>query len=304
MLSAILKKVRLLGARKVPNVHAGRPVGSDLAELPKLIESFPIGKKLRYCPEYHYDITLDTLIVAYCVNNEYVYSRDAIRTDHEGTPTAIAVGKEKMILPVAQIRQFHLLVPDTSDLEGTLDYERRATIGPGGQFRKNNTITLIANSGARGVSSVDTRVVRLFDIEEGPYATSRMVLLEPDIHSLSVTDQRQELRVAADIPVEFYVKEGKAPCAGSLLDFSGTSVRLRLRVSEESTPTLKPNDPVTIVINLADASKTYRIAGKVFRHKAGVCVVRLEKLYKDGEFTKLSRMDRLELKAAVLNYTG
>ena len=44
----------------------------DIARVRTLIEFFPIGKKLRYYPEFNKDIVLDTLIVAYCVNGHFV----------------------------------------------------------------------------------------------------------------------------------------------------------------------------------------------------------------------------------------
>ena len=49
------------------------PAAFQLARIRTLIEFFPIGKKLRYYPEFKQDIVFDTLILAYCVNGHYVY---------------------------------------------------------------------------------------------------------------------------------------------------------------------------------------------------------------------------------------
>ena len=60
------------------------PAAFQLARIRTLIEFFPIGKKLRYYPEFKQDIVFDTLILAYCVNGHYVYSSDSIDRDAEG----------------------------------------------------------------------------------------------------------------------------------------------------------------------------------------------------------------------------
>ena len=95
---------RFAGKRKAENTRClksflGRAVGFSekdsgseatqatlkISAIKTLIEFFPIGKKLRYYPEFHTDIVLDTIIVAYCVNGHFVYSLDAIEFDAEGS---------------------------------------------------------------------------------------------------------------------------------------------------------------------------------------------------------------------------
>lgn len=300
MLDAILKKFRALVGIDGPAKADSRPV--DLAKLRLLTEYFSIGNKLRYSPEFQRDIVLDTLIVAYGVNHKFVYSRDAVRSDRDGVPASFVIGEEKTAMPASSLRRFLILVPDTTALEGTLDYTRRSNIGPGGQFRKGNIITLMANAGAKGVCNVDTHVIRVVDNLEGPFAKSSMVLLDPDLDTITFTDQRKEPRMLTNIPVEVYVNERSVAYPGSLRDLSGGSARLHLQESKQGMPVLKVNDAVMIVMNFPKTGHSQSIKGKVFRYSAGVGVVLLQKLYKDGEFVNFSQMDTLELKTAVLNY--
>ena len=212
------------------------------------------------------------------------------------------LGEDNNVLPPAKIRQFQVLVPDTSDMERTLDYPRRAIIGRAQQFRKGNAITLIANAGARGLASIDTQVAKRVDMKEGPYANNHMILLNPDLDTLSIRDQRQKPRVKVDIPVSLIVNVDEPPYSAVLCDFSESSVRLRVRQGPRGMPPLKPNGEVTIVLNLSNAASTYWIKGKVFRCETETCVVQFKQLYKDGEFANFSLMDTLELKTGVLNY--
>src|ERR1035437_9260035 len=83
----------------------------DTAKLKELTEFFPIGKGLRYSPDAQLVVVFDTIIVAYCVNQRFIYSRNEIKTDSSGNPSAVVVGEEKSELPADQIQQLQLLVP-------------------------------------------------------------------------------------------------------------------------------------------------------------------------------------------------
>lgn len=276
--------------------------GIDTAKLKVLTEFFPIGKKLRYYPDVQLDVVFDTIIVAYCVNDRFIYSRDAIETDSNGNPSTFVIGEEKVELPVDHIQQLHLLVPDTSDMEGTLDYDRRAIIGRSRQFLKGNAITLMANAGARGVSTLRTQVAEQVTIKDGPYANSKMVLLNPELDSFSVTDQLHKSRGKTRVPVALYFKKDEPPYPCVLSDFSESSVGLRANENQHTMPPMEQDDAVTIVINLGEAAKTYTIKGRILRRSTDSCVIRLEELFKDHEFSHFNLLDFLELKTGLLNY--
>ena len=66
MLKRLFGKSR--GASKDTPHTAHGPEKIDPGRIRTLIEFFPIGKKLRYYPEFNKEIVLDTLVVAYCAN--------------------------------------------------------------------------------------------------------------------------------------------------------------------------------------------------------------------------------------------
>ena len=288
-----------------PSPPKGREKEADVAldgdRMKMLAEHFPIGKKVRYYPEYQRDIVFQTIIIAYRVNDHYVYSREAIQKDGDGMPLAFLVGEKKARLPLDGVRRLQLMVPDTTDMERSLDYARRATLGRNGQFVRGNTITLIAETCHRGIPSLDTQVDSRIKLKDGPYLDNQMVLLRPDFDTLRIADQRQKARVRSDLPVNLYVKEDAPPAACILGDFSDVSMRLATRPGQPGLPALRVNDKVTVVLNLGDATRTYRIRGVVFRAAADGCVVKLRQLYKDGDFSPIKTMDVLEIKTELLN---
>lgn len=267
-------------------------------------EHFPIGKKVRYYPEYQRDIVFHTIIIAYRVNEHYIYSREAIQRDADGTPLAFLVGGKRGRLPLEKVARLQLMVPDTTDMERSLDYVRRASLGRNGQFVRGNAITLISDACRNGIPSVDTQVDSRPRMADGPYADNQMVLLRPDFDTLQIAEQRQKARVQSEVPVSLYLKEDAPPLGCILGDFSDVSLRLRPAVPGQPLPPLKPNDKVSVVINLGDAASTYRIRGMIFRSAADACVVKLRQIYKDGDFATIRTMDVLEIKTGLLNLRG
>ncbi len=287
-----------------PHPPKGREEAADVAldgdRMKMLGEHFPIGRKIRYFPEFQRDIVFHTIIIAWRVNDHYVYAREAIQTDGDGTPLAFLVGEKKTRLALGKVRRLQLMVPDTTDMERSLDYIRRASLGRNGQFVRGNAITLIADTCKRGIPSVDTQVDSRIRMKEGPYADNQMILLRPDLDTLTIADQRQKARVQSHVPVNLYLKEDAPPAGCILGDFSDVSLRLKAAPGQ-AMPPMKVNDKVVVVINLGDVASTYRIKGSVFRAAADACVIRLKQLYKDGDFSAIKTMDVLEIKTGLLN---
>ncbi|MDR2452903.1 MAG: PilZ domain-containing protein [Candidatus Accumulibacter sp.] len=272
----------------------------DLDRIGTLIEFFPIGRKLRYFPEFHQDIVLDTLVVAYCVNGHFLYSMESIEMDRSGLPSLFRADDGRFRLPAAGLRNFQLLVPDTSYLEKKLDYTRRARIGHNGQFAVGNSISLISNAGMKGVSTIDTEVARQVLLPDGPYAHSNMILLTPDFATLSVTDQRRKPRARTNVPVTVILSTNEA-LSGTLVDISEAKVRLRLE-ERGPMPSIRRDDDLRIEFHLGESERRYSLQGSVLRGSAGTCVVALAGQIVSGQIVPFSDLDLLELKAGLLNY--
>ena len=233
----------------------------DGERMQMLAEHFPIGKKIRYFPEFQRDIVFHTIIIAWRVNDHYIYSREAIERDGEGMPTAFIVGEKKTRLPLEKVRRLQLMVPDTTDMERSLDYVRRAALGRNGQFVRGNAITLISDTCHRGIPSVDTQVDSRLRMKDGPYADSQMILLRPELATLAIADQRQKARVPSHIPVSLYLKDDAPPVGCILGDFSDVSLRLIAAPGQPTLPPMKVSDKVVVILNLGDAASIYRIRG-------------------------------------------
>lgn len=302
MLKTLFGKKFGSSGEKNPPQEKTSQLKAELERIRTLIEFFPIGKRLRYYPEFNKDIVLDTLVVAYCVNGSFLYSLESIECDADGFPTAFRVGENNVRIAASALKLFQVLVPDTSHLEMKLDYLRRAQIGRGGQFSKGNYITLISNAGAKGVSTVDTEVAKHVSLRDGPYAQMNLILLTPELKSLSVSDQRIKSRTKTNVPVKVFLPDEKMPLLCTMVDISETSFRLRTSERGATMPALKKGDGMIVQIELGELERQYSVKGSVVRRASETCVVQMDGQIRDGRLAVFSPLDLLELKAGLLNY--
>lgn len=279
------------------------PQEIDLGRLRTLVDFFPIGKKLTYFPEYKREIVFDTLVIAYGVNGQLIYSGDAIERDADGDPTSFRTEANARI-PVSALTSFQILVPDTTDLEMKLDYHRRALIGRGKQFIKGNVISLISRGRTRGMGTIDTIVAKRVMLKDGPYANTKLILLTPELPSIAVTDQRKKARAKTNVPVRLFVLKGKSSGTYTIADISDHAVGVRTGDRDPAMPPMNSGDEVILDIDLGKAKGHYVIKGSVFRRSPENCIIRMEGPFRDGKLGRFSALDLLELKAGLLNYAG
>lgn len=304
MLKLILGKAAGSKRGKAAGSDAATRQANKVAGLKSLIEFFPIGKKIRYSPEFKTEIVFNTIVVAYCVNGEMLYTSESIERDSDGYPLSFRTAKNELRTHISEADLFQLLVPDTSDLEIKLDYERRALIGRGRQFIRGNCISLISDAEGRGVSTIDTEVAKQMLPLDGPYAHTKLILLTPELDTLVVTDQRRKGRAKISVPVTVSLKGGSFSGASTIVDISDGAVRIRFPRRDATTHEIHKGDDVILVINLDKAERNYTIKGAVMRRSAEICVVRLDGFFKDGILATFGAIDNLELKASLLNYAA
>lgn len=304
MLKTLFGKTFASGEAK-PQPAEGNTHGKlDLDRLKALLEFFPIGKKLRYCPEFKKEIILDTVIVGYCVNGEFIYSGEAIERDAQGYPSLFHTSGIRGETPVAKLNLFQLLVPDTSNLELKLDYPRRALLGRGRQFIKGNDISLISVAGAKGLAKLDTEVAKRLTLEDGPYAHSDMILLTPELNSLTVSDQRTKARTKIHVPATLFLLKEQISGLCTIIDVSESAVRVLLQGGlNTAMPGMNKKDEVIIDIILGESEQRYTIKGSVIASRTQeICVIQMDGLVKGGKLSNLEPLDRMELKARLLSY--
>jgi hypothetical protein len=282
------------------STESGEAPVFDRDKLKMLADHFPIGMKLRYYPEYQREIVFDTIIIGYRVNDQFIYSRDALVLDEEGFPRGFRIPGNKM-LPVVALKKFQLLLPDTTEAERTLSYVTRAELGRGGQFRIGNAVTLFVETDDRGIPTMDTMVDRRQIMNTGPFADSPTILVTPEFESLMLADKRRKQRVEASLGADLYLSVGGAPYSCVLGDFSEHSLRLRADEYGPAMPAMDVGATVVVEFELGHAGTICRLRGKVFRRTDQFCVIDVEQVYKFGDFERIHAMDVMEITTTLLN---
>lgn len=282
-----------------------RQTGSAFArdKLKLLAHYFPIGRKLLYYPEYHQKAVLSTIIIGYRVNDRFIYANDAILFDGAEYPTSFRVSENEYV-STDRLKNFALVIPDTSEMEKQLDYITRAELGPAGQFRPGNNITLIADNVDRCLPTMDTTVYRRQVLKDGPYTDSPVILVTPDLDTLKVVDKRKHQRVRAAMWADLYFEKGGAPFRCVLRDFAESALRLSVSDGTQTMPALRVDGPAVVEFGFGSVDSTYRIRGKVFRRENDFCVVNTEQIYRHGEFERIKLIDIIEIKTLLLNTTA
>jgi len=297
-----LKKVFSGEKDKTPSSDAAKEPLS-IAKLMELFRYFPLGEKISYYPEYQKEGALETIVLGYSVNDQFIFSSVDISCEHDGERDVLRLvvdGEEHL---VREVESFSLLIPLNQADENKRDYGRRAELGPRGPFRRHNIITLLACSTGGTLSNLDTEVRKVQPLASGIYAGHDVVVLDVMPSSLKLTDQRQHYRLQTVLPAKLTIRDGEThDCI--LLDFSEGSVRLQFPEVTADIMALTEFRRLKLDFNVAGngIGKAYALDGVMYRKTDDRLVMKLQGIYKNDKPVPLGLVDILDIKASLLQH--
>ncbi len=275
----------------------------SIAKLTELFRYFPLGEKIRYYPEYQKEGALETIVLGYSVNGQFVFSPVDIGCQQDGERDVLRLtvdGQERLVQEVAN---FSLLIPFNQEDENKRDYGRRAELGPRGPFRRHNTITLLACSTGGTLSHLDTEVNKVLPLTDGIYAGHEVVVLDVLPSSLKLTDQRQHYRLQTELSASLSIRDGETHQC-TLLDLSEGSVRLQFAEVTADIMALTEFRRLKLSFNVDvdGKGKAYALDGVMYRKTDNRLVMKLQGIYKDGKVEPLGLVDILDIKASLFQH--
>lgn len=298
----------------VSGANAAHEVLLDGHALCRVMRHFPIGAHVRYYPEYRKEIVLESVVIAYSVNGEFIFSAQGLSCDEKSG--ALTFESSDGGKSYAKIATFHVVLPVFTESEAKLDYVRREELLKIGGLVPGNTITLMAEQQNGQVPVIDTSVTKRGMLKEGYYANQTVALLEVDAESLLLTDQRAHMRLATNIPAQLQVmRRGEyRNLSGTMADFSDVSLRLIVPApppdpNPDPNPEVKPvqlkaGDDLLISFNLPGRSEQLSLMGDIFRIEGEAVVVMLKGMVERGQVGKLGQIEMLKIKATLLQNGG
>jgi len=288
-------------AKTSSSVTAGEPL--SFAKLTELFRYFPLGEKIRYYPEYQKEGALETIVLGYSVNDQFIFSPVDIRCQQDGERDVLRLTVDGQESLVQEVESFSLLIPFNQEDENKRDYGRRAELGPRGPFRRHNIVTLLACSTGGTLSNLDTKVRKVMPLSSGIYAGHEVVVLDVMPSSLKLTDQRQHYRLQTELPASLTIRDGETHGC-TLLDFSEGSVRLLFHELTADIMALSEFRRLKLDFCVGEngGGKSYSLDGVMYRKTDDRLVMKLQGIYKNDKPVSLGLVDILDIKASLLQH--
>lgn len=264
---------------------------------------FPIGSKIRYYPAQRKNVALESIVIAYGINNYLVYTQKDIHIkEPEQSAPYFLLDDDWKDVTVREVSSFCLVIPDVGHTESELDYASRVAIDNHGLFKRGETFTLMSLFAERGVPHIDVQVRKKVLLKEGYYANHSVVVLEALLGTLHHIDQRQQCRIKTHIPVSIYLTEDGEPYACHLVDFSECSLKIRIDSHERLKASLTKKRSIIVVIDLSRQMKSYILKGKVLRRDDEHVVISVASHLVDKQYESFDLLAAIDLKANLLQH--
>lgn len=297
----------MLGLRRKKS-HGGQNdddstgAGVDPAQLVELMQCFPIGGKVRYYPEDEADLALDTIVIAYGINDHLVYTQNDIRCEMDDQDAVFLIDDNWRDLVVRKVHSFCLLIPYILDDRNDLSYPRKVELLNETRFARGRDLTLISLRGDKGVPHLRSYVRKRLIMKDGYYANHPVVVLETQPASLSLVDQRQERRLHTAVSVTLQVIGGEESCSCTLVDFSESFARVRGDVDGTIFQLFYVGQTLGMIIDVGRHTRPLHIEGKIIRRDDEYLVLEFINIERKGRMVPFTMMDVFEFKATLLQH--
>ncbi len=278
-------------------------------EVSQVLQFFPIGQRLQYFCEYHKSIKIDTIIVAYAVNDHVVYSSNDIRIETKEGNTYFLVSVDGVEVKIDSVHSFNILVPLITRTEvdfrkgGKGKTEEEAKERTINDFKRLNTITLfVRNPGVKGIPHLDTTVKRVIALQHGIYAKQNLVVLQPDLESFECVDYRRFKRIDTNIPGRVQKSKDKTWHDCQIIDFSDKFVRLALEVKKYRMESFVMGIDIVLDVDPDASDKSLVVHGSIHRKRKNYIVISYKSIMKSGRFQPVDVLDELYIKSTLLGH--
>lgn len=276
------------------------PAVDRVNKLHEINSYYPIGARVHYYPEFHENVVLDSILIAYLVNGNIFYSDSEISWKESGKRKILVFTTEGKREQFDSVDEFQFVIPASGGSEEKLDYFSREALGRNSGLSRGNNITIIADNRGSRLPIIQTTVSRRTLVKEGFYANQEVVLLDVDTDSFLLADQRSSYRLNTNLAVSVRVRENPDVLHCTLVDFAEHSIRITFSEDEPLAAFITTDKTITLNLILPEQEKSFTLRGHVFRRGQGHAVVTLDMIEKDGTFSKMDTIDSLEVKTLLL----
>jgi len=272
----------------------------DPGQLTEVMQSFPIGGKIRYFSADSEEHAMDSIVIAYGINNHLIYSQNDINSQIEGRNHVFVIDDDWRDIVVRKVESMCIVIPHIIEDSAQVPYQRKVELLNETYFSRGNEITLVSLSGDRGLPNLKTTVRKRTIMREGYYAHHPVVVLEVDSDSMTMVDQRREYRLKTNVAATISLWQGHDSYDCTVVDFSERYARITMDENSALGVILQVGQEIILTIDVSRHTQRFVFKGRVFRIEDDTTVIEFVSIMSGDRFIPLTMIDIFEFKSIML----
>jgi len=272
----------------------------DPGQLTEVMQSFPIGGKIRYFSGDAEEHAMDSIVIAYGINNHLIYTQNDINSQIEGKNHVFLIDDDWRDIIVREVESMCIVIPHLVEDGAQMSYQRKVELLSETYFTRGNDITLVSLNGDRGLPNLKTTVRKRTIMREGYYVHHPVVVLEVDSGSMTMVDQRRENRLKTHVTATISLWQGHDSYDCIVVDFSETYARVTMDENSALGVVLQAGQEIILAIDVSQHSQRFVFKGRVFRIEDDTTVIEFLSIMSGDRFVPLTMIDIFEFKSIML----
>ena len=285
--------------KKAAEVKPARPTPKPssvkkLKMLQGLLESFAIGTRIGYYPDFEKKLQLEGLIIGVSIDDEYIFRQSAFSFSE--APTAQPSNEFSGPIDLKYARRICFLVPTDQQAVLRLDHDKRAKLGKGSLFRKGNPLTLVSFNTHSQNRQLQTLVFKRELLKSGLHAGHEVALLEIALETVETFDPRGQVRVETSVPATISRNGTDEVMPATILDISEAFLRIQLEPSETPWPVFSSRDYAVISLKPSANTPMIQLKCSLSLERGNSRIFEISAVIRNGVEHPYSTVDGMQLK--------
>lgn len=285
-------------AGQPPDEADSRPTRRKIEYLQRMFEALAIGSRITYLPEYtDSKFRVETIVIGYRINEHAIFRARDLEFLRDEFGTRLVVHTRHGPETVPRIDEIRLLIPgDTKAADRQLDLNARAALGGRGSLGRGARLTLVSTVLKEGNQKVEVEVERHSLLTEGPHKGMQVAVLDVMLATLEDHEPRKKIRIPCHCPAEVTRDDSEHLWAATVLDYSETSMRLRLNHDEDKWPRFDKGRLANIRFSPSPDKPPVMLRCTCLKSREREAIFRMDYIVRDAGIMPFETVDALEIK--------
>ena len=281
-----------------PDDDAARPTRRKIEYLQRMFDALTIGSRITYLPEYtDSKFRVETLVIGYRINEHAVFRARDVEFIHDEPGLRLRINTRHGPETLTRIEEIKLLIPgDTKAADRQLDLNARAALGGRGSLGRGTRLTLVSTALKESNQKVEVEVERHTLLTEGPHKGMHVAVLDVMLGTLEEHEPRKQTRIPCHCPAEVTRDDSEQLWAATVLDYSESSMRLRLDHDDAKWPRFDKGRLANIRFSPAPDKPPLMLRCTCLKARDREAIFRMDYIVRAAGIMPFETVDALEIK--------